>query len=132
MQTLEPAACRKPCVGCTPCVAVTLLWLQVPPEEAFSVTYIRERALATASLIFNAVLSRIALEVSRSETDDMDSLNDFGKCAAPPPPRARHAHTTVPAARRKRALYPASARCMVSFDTMHLGTSPETGRATLR
>lgn len=66
---------------------MTLLWLQVPPEESFSVTYIRERALASVSLLFNAVLSRIALEVSRSETDDMDGLDDFGKCAAPPPPR---------------------------------------------
>lgn len=55
--------------------------VQLAPEEFFSPQYISQRLSATVSLIYNAVLSRVIMEVNKSQYDDLEDLDDFTKCA---------------------------------------------------
>jgi len=56
---------------------------KVPPEESFSVRYVRERIVATTALVYNSILARIALKITKAEDDDMDNLADFKKFFPP-------------------------------------------------
>lgn len=42
-----------------------------------------ERVKATASVVYNGVLSRVFLQLNRSADDDLDDLDDFVKCVCP-------------------------------------------------
>lgn len=58
-------------------------WLQVPPEEFFSLTYIIERVVATSDLLFSGVLARVrsrAVSWFTTPEDDVRDLDDFVKC----------------------------------------------------
>eukprot|EP00892_Ulva_mutabilis_P007114 jgi/Ulvmu1/4775/UM020_0060.1 len=78
-----PSMAPQPRRGASRAPVLTRVPLQLAPEEFFSLAYIRERIVATSSIVYNAVVSRVVLEINQSQYDDLDDLDDFEKYYPP-------------------------------------------------